>query len=305
MTAPIQTPVQPPTQNSTPTQPLQLWFDGQIMNHVEAQAPLTTHALHYGSGVFEGIRSYATEDGAAVFRLDEHLKRMQKGAQVLGADLEVEQVRQAVLETLRANQQRDAYVRPLMWFGTGGLGLDVEPLEQHLMVATLPWTSHLSAGRQRLTVSPFQRNPAHSLPPLKLCGAYVNSLLAKHEASQRGFDEAMFVDSAGLVVECTAENVFMVKDGQVTAVAHPDALPGITRATLIELTGAASKPVQLEELLEADEVFVVGTSAEVTSVAAIDNREFPKSSFTHDLQALYQRVVRGQEAQYQHWLTQV
>lgn len=299
-------PPQPPAAASPAS--LQLWFDGQLMSHESAHLPLTTHALHYGSGVFEGIRSYAAAFGAgraAVFRLEAHLERMRQGAATLGATLDVALACEATLRTLRANRHRDAYVRPLLWFGTGGLGLDVAPLSQHLMVASLPWKSHLGDGRQRLSVSPLRRNRAAALPPLKLCGGYVNSLLAKREAALRGFDEAMFVDDDGFVVECTGENVFLVQGGRITAVEHGDALPGITRATLMELTGATSRPVRLEELLEADEVFVCGTSAEVTSVAAIDGRSYGAAPVTGELQALYARLVRGQESRFRGWLTEV
>lgn len=286
--------------------PLQVWFDGSVMRQDVAHIPLTTHALHYGSGVFEGIRCYPTADGgAAVFRLAEHLERMRLGARALGADFNLARVHDACLQVVRANRHRDSYIRPLMWFGTGALALDLAPLTQHLMVASLPWTPHLGEHRQRLTVSPWRRNRAAALPPLKLCGNYVNSLLAKREAGTRGFDEALFVDDDGFVVECSAENVLMVKDGRVTAVEHADALPGITRATLIELTAAESRPVPLDELLDADEVFVCGTSAEVASVASIDDRAFNATPFTRELQALYTRIVHGQEPRYLSWLTHV
>jgi len=299
-------PAEAPRGETAAIETLQLWFDGEVMSHESARVPLTTHALHYGSGVFEGIRSYATVDGgAAVFRLPEHLQRMRLGAAAFGADFDVVLAQEATLQVLRANHHRDAYIRPLLWFGTGGLALDVGSLTQHLMVASLPWKSHLGEHRQRLSVSPFRRNRSAALPPLKLCGGYVNSILAKREASARGFDEAMFVDDDGFVVECSAENVFLVKAGRVTAVEHADALPGITRATLVELTGAQSRPVALDELLDADEVFVCGTSAEVASVAAIDGREFAAAPLTRELQAHYAGIVRGRESRFSSWLTHV
>jgi branched-chain amino acid aminotransferase len=285
---------------------LMQWCDGEIAGAETFSAPLTSHALHYGTGVFEGIRSYATDDGgAAVFRLPEHLERMRKGAKALGMRFDVAQATEAVLATLRANAHRDAYIRPLLWFNAGGLGLDVDKLSERLMVATLPWTSHLGTHRVRLTVSPFRRNPAKALPPLKLCGNYVNSILAKREATLRGFGEALFVDDAGFVVECTGENVFMVKNGRVTAVEHGDALPGITRDTVIQLTGADSRPVRIEELQAADEVFLTGTSAEIARVEAIDERVFGASSFGDALTARYADVVRGRAEAHRGWLTRV
>ena len=285
---------------------LMQFCDGEIAEAEAFSVPLTSHALHYGTGVFEGIRSYATDDGgAAVFRLREHLERMRKGAEALGMKFDVAQATEAVLATLRANGHRDAYIRPLLWFNAGGLGLDVDKLSERLMVATLPWTSHLGTHRVRLTVSSFRRNPAKALPPLKLCGNYVNSILAKREATQRGFGEALFVDDGGFVVECTGENVFMVKDGRVTAVEHGDALPGITRDTVIQLTGAESRPVRIEELKAADEVFLTGTSAEIARVEAIDERVFGASPFGDALTARYADVVRGRSDAHRGWLTRV
>ena len=285
---------------------LMQFCDGEIAEADAFSVPLTSHALHYGTGVFEGISSYATDDGgAAVFRLPEHLERMRKGAEALGMTFDVAQATEAVLATLRANGHRDAYIRPLLWFNAGGLGLDVDKLSERLMVATLPWTSHLGTHRVRLTVSPFRRNPAKALPPLKLCGNYVNSILAKREATQRGFGEALFVDDGGFVVECTGENVFMVKDGRVTAVEHGDALPGITRDTVIQLTGADSRPVRIEELKAADEVFLTGTSAEIARVEAIDERVFAASPFGDALSTRYADIVRGRADASRGWLTRV
>ena len=281
------------------------WFDGELVPLDGLQAGLTTHALHYGSGVFEGIRAYATDTGAAVFRLPEHLERMRKGAAMFGMAFDVAQATAAVLATLRANRHRDAYVRPLAWYGEGGFGLDVEGHPPHLMVATTATQVHLNGARARLGVAGWRRNPADSLPPLKLCGAYVNSILAKREAKARGFDEALFTDRTGNVVECTGANVFMVAGGTLVAVEHPDALPGITRDTLIQLTGAKSRRVTLTELLGADEVFACGTAAEVAPVAQIEERRYGDNPVTRELAALYADVVRGRVPAHRHWLTEV
>jgi len=282
-----------------------VWFDGALVDWDAPQAPLATHAMHYGSGVFEGIRAYATAGGAAVFRLPEHLDRMRRGAETIGLPFDPAQATQAVLATLRANRHRDAYIRPLAWFGEGGFGLDVEGHVPHLMVATTATNVHLNGTRARLAVAGWRRNPADSLPPLKLCGAYVNSILAKREAKARGFDEALFTDRDGFVVECTGANVFMVSGGRVTAVEHPDALPGITRDTLLRLSGAEARRVTLEELLQADEVFACGTAAEVAPVAQVEDRRYGDNPVTRELQALYARVVRGEESAWRHWLTEV
>lgn len=296
--------VTPITEAAHAPKPL-AWFDGNLVEVDAQQAGLTTHAMHYGSGVFEGIRAYATDTGAAVFRLPEHLERMRKGAAMFGMAFDPARATEAVLETLRANRHRDAYIRPLAWYGEGSFGLDVEGHAPHLMVATTATQVHLNGSRARLGVSRWRRNPADSLPPLKLCGAYVNSILAKREAKNRGFDEALFTDREGNVVECTGANVFMVRDGALTAVEHPDALPGITRDTLLQLTGATSRTVTLDELMDADEAFACGTAAEVAPVSQVEARRYGDNPVTRELAALYGRVVRGQDAAWRHWLTEV
>ncbi|WP_158635241.1 aminotransferase class IV [Luteimonas cucumeris] len=289
----------------TPHDKPRLWFDGDIVDADALHADLSTHALHYGSGVFEGIRSYATAHGAAIFRLPEHLERMRQGAELLGMDFDVAQATEATVQTLRANCHRDAYIRPLTWVGAGSFGLDVSGHPQHMMVATTQSLVHLNGARARIGVSSWRRNPADSLPPLKLCGGYVNSILAKREARSRGYGEALFVDHDGYVVECTGANVFMVKDGRVTAVEHRDALPGITRDTLITLSGATSRAVTLAELQDADEVFACGTAAEVAPVAEVEGRNYGDNPVSRELAALYARVVRGEESTSHAWLTPV
>ena len=306
-------PAHAPRFDSAPAQdaPLKLWFDGELVDADRLQAPLNTHALHYGSGVFEGIRAYSTKRGAAVFRLPEHLERMRKGAELLGMRFDIAQATEAVLSTLRANRQGDAYIRPLAWYGEGSFGLDVGSHPQHLMVATSSTNVHLGGNRTRVSVSRWRRNPATSLPALKLCGAYVNSILAKREVKARGFDEAMFADDDGFAVECTGANLFIVRDGRVTAVEHRDALPGITRDTLIRLIGAESRMVSMEELRDADEVFACGTAAEVAPIAEIDDgsgdgRTYdPDSPVAREIAALYARTVRGESAWSSGWLTEV
>jgi len=285
--------------------PQKLWYDGQLADPRALQATLGTHAMHYGSGVFEGIRAYATKRGAAVFRLAEHMERMRKGAEALGMRFDPAQATEAVLATMRANRHGDAYIRPLAWYGDGGFGLDVEGKPEHLMVATTATNVHLGGNRTRVSVSKWRRNPADSLPPLKLCGAYVNSILAKRDAKGRGFDEAMFTDADGFVVECTGANLFMVQGGKVTAVEHRDALAGITRDTLIQLTGAESRPVRFEEFVEADEVFACGTAAEVAPIAEIDGHRFRDSVVTREIAAAYAAAVRGESRTGAHWLTEV
>ena len=287
---------------------MRVWSDGELVEAAQAAASPLSHGLHYGTGVFEGIRAYPTADGPAIFRLDAHLARLQRGAEALDMEVDLEELQRGCVEVLADSAMTSAYLRPLVYYGTGGLGLDVAPLQVRRMVAAIPWNNHLGEGISkgiRLAISSLQRNPARALPPLKLCGNYVNSILAKLEATKRGFEEALFVDAQGCVVECTGENVFLVKGGRVTAVAHDDALPGITRATILELSGGVSRIVDLEELLAADEVFVTGTSAEVTPVAELADRKWTPGPVTKELQALYMDIVHGRSREHHDWLTWV
>ncbi len=290
--------------------PKHIWYDGELLATDQSGCSLLEHGLHYGTGVFEGIRCYETEHGPAIFRLHAHLERLAEGAKVLGIEFDRDAVAQGACDVLKANAHKSAYVRPIVFYGTGSLGLDVgDDLEQHVAVASLPWRSHLGEMADnvgvRVKTASVRRVPAASIPPLKLCGTYVNSILAKREASQEGFDEALFVDPDGRVCEATGENVFLVRDGKIVAVEHPDALPGITRHTVMQLMNAESRPVYLSELFEADEVFLTGTSAEVAPVTLIDDVAYEIGPVTRRLQRLYQDVVHGRLPGYEHWLTPV
>jgi branched-chain amino acid aminotransferase len=283
-----------------------IWMDGDILPLSSTQASPLAHGLHYGTGVFEGIRSYETAQGARVFRLTEHLDRMKKGADILGMPFAVDHFYKGTIDTLKANNHQNAYIRPIAYYESGGLSLDVAPLRARGFIATLAWTSHLGADAAvkgvSLRTSSWRRNPATSLPPLKLCGNYVNSIIAKREAALAGAMEALFVDDKGFVCECTGENVFVVKNGRVTAVAHPDALPGITRATVMALTGCAERPVTAAELADADEIFLTGTSAEIAAVSSLDGRDMLPGPVTRELARLYQAVVHGEAEQQRGWL---
>ena len=284
-----------------------IWHNGDLKPMEDGTTSLLTHGLHYGTGVFEGIRCYDTPKGPAIFRLDEHLQRMKRGAALIGMEFDVEKATDAIFETLHANKHRSAYVRPLAYYATGGLGLDIDPLETHYVFATLPWQSHLGDAASdvgvRVHASKYRRVSAKAIPTAKLCGVYVNSIIAKLDSKRRGFDEAMFLDDNGMVCECTGENVFAVFGNDVVAVQHPDALDGITRRTVIEMTGAKDRPVSFAELLTADEVFLTGTSAEVAPVSCLDNREFGIGPVSREIKALYQDVVHGRELKSGGWLS--
>jgi branched-chain amino acid aminotransferase len=287
---------------------LKIWFDGALVPLDEARTSPLAHTLHYGTGVFEGVRCYGTARGPAIFRLDAHLERMRRGADHLAMPLDVAALTRASIEVVRANELENAYLRPLAYYETGGLGLDVAPLGARSMVAAMPWKSHLGepgARGVRLRTSPLRRIPASAVPALKFCGIYANSILAKLEAVRAGFEEALFVDDRGFVCEATGENVFLVKRGKVVAVSHPDALPGITRATVAELAGATERPVTLEELRDADEIFLTGTSAEVAAVGTFDGRDLGIGPVTREIAAQYQALVHGETSEHADWLTPV
>lgn len=281
-----------------------IWMDGHLAGE-EGVSPLA-HGLHYGTGLFEGIRVYPTTEGPAIFRLEDHLQRMGRGAEALGMAVDLNLLHRGCLEAVAASGLEAAYLRPLAFYETGGLGLDVAGLKVRHLVAAMPWKNHLGEGEQRgisVRTSPFRRVSREAIPPLKLCGIYVNSILAKLEATRAGFEEALFVDVEGQVVECTGENVFFVKDGRVVAVESPHALPGITRETVMTLSGAVSRPVPLEELRDADEIFVTGTSAEVTPVRQLDDRELGVGPVTLALRSAYLDAVHGRDEAHRGWLT--
>ncbi len=280
----------------TPRRPSWIWLDGRFVAPDDARVSLLAHGLHYGTGVFEGIRSYATANGPRIFALGAHLERLRRGAELLGLTVDVESLAWVCQETLERNGLDDAYLRPLVFHGAGSLALDLGPQAQHTAVAAMPWRSHLggeaSVHGVRATFSSLRRNAARAIPPLKLTGGYVNAILAKRAAGAAGFDEAIFCDEHERVCEATGENVFAVIGGEVIAVAHPDALPGITRAAILDLAGGAEGPLTRAELLAADEVFLTGTSAEVTPVRELDGTRFAIGPVTRELQRAYADLVR-------------
>ena len=287
--------------------PLSIWLDGELRPLAGAHVSMLDQGLHYGCGVFEGLRGYAIDGGCAVFRLDDHLARMARGAEALGFTLDADALRDGLARLMTANALGDAYLRPIAWLGDGqGVKLDISAMQVRHAIATLPLASHLSdAVRRRglwLQTSRLRRNPHDAIPPLKLCGAYVNSVIAKTRAMRDGFDQALFLDG-DRVVEGAAENVMIVRGGRFIAVDHPDALPGITLQTLIELTGAERRAVTRDELLDADEVLLCGTSAEVCPVTRLDDRAWPIGPLTLGLRDAYADLVRGRDPSREAWIT--
>lgn len=297
-----------------------IWFEGALVAPEEAKVSVLTHALHYGTSVFEGIRAYATDRGAAVFRLREHSQRLLDSAKIIGmpSPVTVEQIEHAILETIRANKRTSCYIRPLLWYGAESLGVNPGRNRVHFMVATMPWGIYLGEeGVQKgvaLMTSSWRRSAGDIMPTKsKAGGNYVNSVLANQEARANGFDEALLLDQQGFVAEGSGENLFMVRDGVLYPIAHSVNLRGITRDSVIRIaesmgTEVVSTMATRDELYTADEVFMVGTAAEVTPVASIDRRPIGTGvagEYALTMRKTYLDVVHGRIDAFDHWLTYV
>ncbi|MFO7545766.1 MAG: branched-chain amino acid transaminase [Trueperaceae bacterium] len=297
-----------------------IWHEGELVPQERATVSVLTHALHYGTSVFEGIRAYETARGAAVFRLSEHSHRLLDSAKILGmrTSLTVEEIDRAIVETVRANNRPSCYIRPLLWYGAESLGINPTRNQVHFMVATLPWGVYLGdeAVRQgaKLMTSSWRRSSGDIMPTKsKAGGNYVNSVLANQEARENGFDEALLLDKQGFVAEGSGENVFMVRDGVLHPIAHSVNLRGITRDSVVKIAewmGTKVEPTMAtrDELYTADEVFMVGTAAEVTPVASIDRRPIGSGvagPFALEMRKVYLDVVSGKVPEFEHWLTYV
>lgn len=297
-----------------------IWFDGRLVPQEQAVVSVLSHALHYGTSVFEGARAYGTERGAAVFRLREHSKRLIDSARIVGMpDLpSIEEVDAAVLETIRANRRTSCYIRPLLWYGPESLGVSPARNSVHFMVATWAWGTYLGddavARGARLITSSWRRSPADVMPTkAKAGGNYVNSVLANNEAKELGYDEALLLDESGFVAEGSGENIFIVRDGVLYPVVHSVNLRGITRDTVMRIAEANGVEVRetwatRDELYTADEVFMVGTAAEVTPIAEIDRRpigEGVAGPFAMEMRRRYLDVVEGRDDRFASWLTYV
>lgn len=314
----------PLTQTSSPTtsgiDAGHIWFDGELVPAAEAKVSVLTHALHYGTSVFEGIRAYKTARGPAVFRLGEHAERLLDSAKILGmpGTLSAEEVSEAILETVRKNGHDACYIRPLMWYGAESLGVNPGKNRVHFMVATMPWGVYLGEDAVRegakLVTSSWRRSPGDVMPTkAKAGGNYVNSVLANQEARESGFDEALLLDKEGFVAEGSGENIFFFKGGTLYPIVHSVNLRGITRDSVVKIAewlGMTVVPTMAtrDELYIADEVFMVGTAAEVTPVSSIDRRPIGSGragEFSLRLRETYLKVVAGEVPEFEHWLSYV
>ena len=296
-----------------------IWLDGDFVNWADAKVHILTHTLHYGLGVFEGIRCYRTDEGrSAVFRLPEHIRRLFESAKInlLEIPYTPARIEEVALETMRQNHLDEGYLRPLVFVGDGEMGLN--PGTNPIRVAVMAWAWGKYLGEEsmvrgiRATISTFNRHYLNSkMTKGKTCGDYVNSILAKREALLDGYDEAIMLDTQGLVSEASGENIFIVRDGWIKTTPLTSILPGITRASVIELARDQGIPVAeqrftRDELYTADEAFFTGTAAEITPIREADNRSIGAGKpgpITLDLQERFFAVVRGKNPKYKEWLT--
>jgi branched-chain amino acid aminotransferase len=296
-----------------------VWMNGELVAWENATVHVLTHALHYGSGVFEGIRCYETPRGPAVFRLREHLQRMERSAKIFMMEIpySVDELMDATFELIRVNGLTSCYVRPIAYRGYGEMGLNPELNPVDVCIAVWGWGAYLGDDALkhgvRMTVSSWRRHDHNIIPPqAKVTGAYINSSLAKLEAVRSGYDEAIMLNPQGYVSEATGENLFVVRDGELmTPPLAAGPLPGVTRASVMAIAADLGMPV-FERLLTradlycAEEIFCTGTAAEVTPVREIDSRVIGEPGpITLTLQQKYFEIVKGQDEKYEDWLDYV
>jgi branched-chain amino acid aminotransferase len=296
-----------------------VWRNGNIIAWKDATTHVSSHALHYGSGVFEGMRCYETADGPAVFRLDEHLNRLYQSAAIHGMPISFqrEELSEAICELIERNGFKSCYVRPLCYYGSSSLGLHPAKCPVEVVILVWPWAAYLGAeGLEqgvRITVSPWKKFHSDMMPTTaKACGQYINSILAVREAVSRGFDEALLLDVDGNIAEGSGENMFVVRDGQVFTNDENDSiLLGITRDAVIRIARDLDYEVNvgrisLNDLLTADEAFFTGTAAEVTPIREVDGtfiNEGQRGPVTESIQSAFFAATSGQDERYRDWLT--
>jgi branched-chain amino acid aminotransferase len=297
----------------TPTP--KIWMNGSLVNWADANVHILTHTLHYGMGVFEGIRAYETADGPAVFRLTEHIERLHNSAKILGMPMpySVDELIAATKETVASTGLDSCYIRPIAYFGYGEMGLNTLPCKVDVAIACWPWGAYLGDDAVekgvRLKTSSWTRHDHNTMPPAaKTVGNYVNSSLAKVEALQAGYDEAVMLAPNGLVAECSGENLFVARHGKLlTPPLSAGALEGITQSTVLTIASdlgfdARTDNLARSDLYIAEEAFVVGTAAEVSSVNSVDDRAIPcPGPMTRAIAETYGDAVRGKIDRYRHW----
>jgi len=298
-----------------------IWFDGKLMPYSDAQIHVMSHCIHYGSGVFEGIKCYDTPKGPAVFRLTKHLNRLHDSAESFKMKIpfSVEQLYEGTINLIKSNEVKDCYLRPVAFYGHDTLGVHPKDCPVQVSIATLNWGAYISREAlsygARITVSPWRKFQTNSFPAsTKATGQYLNSLLAVQDAKSRGYDEALLLNADDSIAEGSGQNIFIIKDGIFhTNDKSANILMGITRETvlnLIEDLGMKYKidNITQDDLYNADEAFFTGSASEVTPIRKIDNHEFSNGQageLTLKIQELYYDIVRGENDKYKSWLTYV
>jgi branched-chain amino acid aminotransferase len=295
-----------------------IWMNGELVDWADAKVHVGVHGLHYGSGVFEGIRCYETPEGPAVFRLDEHLQRLDNSARLLGMELPytVEALREATFELIGANGLTECYLRPIAFYGYGELGVAARDNPVDTVIMSWPWGAYLGeeglSQGIRAKISSWQRIGANVIPHVaKATGVYLNSMLAVTEANRAGYDEAILLTAEGYVADGSGENIFVVRDGEIsTPSLSTSILPGITRDTVIQIAQDLGYVVSEQNIIRsdlylADEVFMCGTAAEVTPLRSVDDHELGVGPITLKIQEAYLDTVRGRTERWAHWLDRV
>jgi len=295
-----------------------IWLDGELVPWREAQTHVLTHTLHYGMGVFEGVRAYKTERGTAIFRLADHTDRLFRSAHILGMEMPFDRqtINEAHKAAVRENELASAYIRPMCFYGSEGMGLRADNLQVHCMVAAWAWGAYLGEENMkhgiRVRVSSFTRHHVNiTMCRAKANGNYMNSMLALKEALDTGHDEALLLDNQGFVMEGSGENIFLVSDGVIYTPDLTSALDGITRRTVMGLAAELGIPVvekriTRDEVYIADEAFFTGTAAEVTPIREVDGRMIgsgTRGPITERLQAMYFDQVHGRRETRPEWLS--
>jgi branched-chain amino acid aminotransferase len=297
----------------TPTE--KIWMDGEFVPWEEAKIHILTHSLHYGCGVFEGIRTYETARGPAVFRLTDHIRRLFDSAKIFALEIPftVDELIEATKETVRVNGMKSCYVRPLVYLGYGEMGLNILPCTVNVAIAVWPWGTYLGdegiRNGVRCKISSWKRHDPNTLPPAaKGTGMYINSSMAKLEAVKAGYDEAIILNGLGYVSECTGENIFVMRGGTIlTPPSSSGALEGITQHTVRTIAEDLGIEYRVDNLLRSDlyvaeEAFLSGTAAEIVPIRSVDDREIgDPGPITRQIQEMFYATVRGEVDQYKEW----
>jgi len=291
-----------------------IWKNGKFIKWEDATTHLITHALHYGSGAFEGIRFYDTKQGPAVFRLKEHTRRLFYSAKTLDMKIPYSQreINETILKLIKKNKIKKGYIRPLVYYGEERMGLSPKGLIPQMMIAVWGWGAYLGEDAVKVKISKYMRiHPKSTVVNAKLCGHYTNSILAGIDAYKNGYDEALLLDYQGNVAEGPGENIFMVKKGTIYTPQTDNILPGITRDAVITLAHdlkykVVEGKIKPTELKRADEAFFTGTAAEISPIASIDGKKFkyPEGGpITMHIKEEFFKVVNGENPEYKRWLT--